>query len=286
MDRDGTLRLDLLDVYGKRLGEKVDVDLRHRTLSDNQLVRAVSASKRVLIKGLLGVPQGLYRVEVDPPSYLPVSYFVNLKASGITDLKIVFPIDPKKVKEVTFPEYQALPKDAQRILEDSDELLEGKKGEEFYNALDDIRRAGLLNIVTKANATPLSNGSTVLPYIQKIKGLRGDRFFVSVPKELREETKNSTAEGLFDSVSGALHHPPEGFSDAGSFKTEDSYGNLQLTFFMKGDDCVADIDIDDAAGLGHVFQVLRNWLTQRPTHPYDIHEILVFHQKLDRDTGL
>jgi hypothetical protein len=42
-----------------------------------------------------------------------------------------------------------------------------------------------------------------------------------------------------------------------------------------------DVDIDDAAGLGHVFQVLRNTLTGRPTHPYDIHEILVSYQQLD-----
>jgi hypothetical protein len=30
-----------------------------------------------------------------------------------------------------------------------------------------------------------------------------------------------------------------------------------------------------------VFQVLRNQLTNRPTHPYDIHELLHFYQKLD-----
>ncbi|HEX6176135.1 MAG TPA: hypothetical protein VF089_19165 [Candidatus Binatia bacterium] len=40
-------------------------------------------------------------------------------------------------------------------------------------------------------------------------------------------------------------------------------------------------DIDDAAGLEHVFQVVRNRLSGSPTHPYNIHEILVGHQKLD-----
>ena len=50
---------------------------------------------------------------------------------------------------------------------------------------------------------------------------------------------------------------------------------------MKGDSCLVDIDIDDAGGLGHVFQVLRNFLTRRQTHPFDIHEILVYRQKLD-----
>jgi len=39
--------------------------------------------------------------------------------------------------------------------------------------------------------------------------------------------------------------------------------------------------IDDAGGLEHVFQVLRNKLSGRPTHPYSIHEILVKFQQLD-----
>ncbi len=50
---------------------------------------------------------------------------------------------------------------------------------------------------------------------------------------------------------------------------------------MSGDECVVNVDIDDAAGLEHVFQVLRNTLSGRPTHPYDIHEILVSYQRLD-----
>jgi hypothetical protein len=82
-------------------------------------------------------------------------------------------------------------------------------------------------------------------------------------------------------VSAALHSPPAGFTAGGSFKTDDSYGNLQLTFWQSGDNWTADIDIDDAAGLEHVFQVLRNTLSGRPTHPYDIHEILIAHQEID-----
>jgi hypothetical protein len=105
-----------------------------------------------------------------------------------------------------------------------------------------------------------------------------------VDKELREEVKNSVNSGLFHSADGSLHHLPgefENFEPAGSFKTDDHFGNLQLTFFMKGNDCVADIDIDDAAGLGHIFQVLKNHFTGQPTHPYNIHEILMAYQHLD-----
>jgi hypothetical protein len=282
MAKDITLRLALSDVYGQPIPEKIDIILRHQVLSEISKVSA-NAAKKIDIAGLRGDPQGLYRIEVDPPSYQYVSQFINLKASGITQLALTLPIDPGKVKKVNFPAYAKLPKDLAPLLERSDKLLsfEGRKGKALYDAFDDIRRAGLLNIVAKARVTSLSNKKSVLSYIQELKELRGDRFFAVVPKELREETKNSVAEGVFHSVDGSLHHAPAGFTSAGSFKTPDHYGNLQLTFFMKGDDCVADIDIDDAGGLEHVFQVVRNKVSGQPTHPYNIHEILVSFQKID-----
>jgi hypothetical protein len=284
MPDDIKLRLDLVDVYGKRLGERVDIDLRHQMLSDHKVVRSVDASKKIIVSNLLGAPQGLYRVEIDPPAYLPVSQFVDMKASGFTDLEVTFPVDPKKVVSTTFRPFADL--DFQPLLEASDKVLGfvGLKGQELYTKLDDTRRAGLLNIAAKCRSTPLANGKTVLGYIQVLHELRGDRFFATVPKELREEVKHSVADDLFNPADQGLHHPPAGFvgfSNAGSFKTGEPAGNLQLSFFMKGDECLVDIDIDDAAGLGHVFQVLRNTLTGRPTHPFDIHEILVFRQKLD-----
>jgi hypothetical protein len=276
------LQLELLDVYGKPLKERVDVILRHQVLSE--VVKAsVNAANKVQITGLRGAPQGLYRIEVDPPSYQYISQFVNMKASGITPLSFTLPIDPAKVTKVNFPAYTKLPSDLKTLLDSSTRVFafEEKKGQELYDALDDIRRAGLLNIVAKTGFTPLTNGRSVLSYIQELSEIRGDRFFAKVPKELREETKNSVTQGLFRIADESLHHPPAGFSHAGSFKTPDHYGNLQLTFFMKGDDCVIDIDIDDAAGLEHVFQVVRNKVSGQPTHPYNIHEILVAHQKLD-----
>jgi hypothetical protein len=279
---DVKLQLDLVDVYGKPLGEKVDILLRHQVLSE-VMKASKPANKQVLIGGLRGAPQGLYKIEIDPPSYQFVAQFVNMKASGTTSASFQFPIDPAKVKRVNFQTYANLSTGLQTLLESSDKVLafEGKIGRQLYDALDDIRKAGMMNIVAKTEQTPLTNGRTVFSYIQKLNEIRGDRFFCVVPKELREETKNSVAEDLFDEAPSTLHHPPAGFDHAGSFKTPDRYGNLQLTFFMKGDDCVADIDIDDASGLEHVFQVVRNKLSGKPTHPYSIHEILVAHQKID-----
>jgi hypothetical protein len=282
-DRQGQLRLDLFDVHGKRIGGRVDVRLRHQVLSHTPVFNALDASKRIMIKDLFASPQGLYLVEIDPSAYLGVSHFVNIKSSGITDLPVTLPIDPRKVKSVDFPQYAKLPTDLRTLLERSDKILtfEGKKGQEVYDALDEIRKACLLNITAKCAAARLSNGKTVLPYIDKINELRGERFFAVVPRELREETKSSVADELFRTVSGALHRPPAGFEESGSFKTFDKYGNLQLTFFSKGDEWAVDIDIDDAAGLEHLFQVLDHKLTGRHTHPYDIHEILIARQQID-----
>ena len=282
MAENARLQLELRDVYGKFLGEKVDIILRHQVLSEVKKASPTVTAK-VEITGLRGAPQGLYRMEIDPPSYQYISQFVNMKASGITSRSITFPIDPGKVIKVNFQAYTKLSEDLQSLLEQSDKVLsfEGKKGKDLYDTLDDIRKAGLLNIATKTNATPLTNGRTVLSYIDRLNEIRGDRFFCDVPRELRSETKNSVAEGLFDKVSGSLHTPPLGFVHAESFKTPDKYGNLQLTFFTNGETFKADIDIDDAGGLEHVFQVLRNKLSGKPTHPYNIHEILVGHQHLD-----
>ncbi len=282
-DKQGQLRLSLVDVFDANIGGRVGVRLRHQVLSDSQVFNNLDASKRIKITNLFGAPQGLYRIEVDPQAYLPTSQFVNLKASDITDLKITFAVDPNKVTSVNFPEFATLPADTQTLLVNSDNILsfEGKSGEVLYDALDDIRRANVLNLTTKCAATPLSNGKTVLPSIQKILEIRGDRFFAVVPKELREETKHSALDGLFSDAPELLHTPPQGFSHAGSFKTKDTFGNLQLTYFMKGDDCVADIDIDPASGLEHLFQVIEHSITGNETHPYAVHEVLIQYQKLD-----
>jgi hypothetical protein len=282
-DPDGVLFLNLLNVYAERFDDSADLVLSHQTLSDRRVVRNVDTSKRLKVTGLFAVPQGLYRLEVDPLGYLPLSQFVNVNSDKGTALDLTFPVDPKKVSAVEFPEFADLPDQLQALLQVSDEVLgyEDRSGSDLYGALDAIRKAGMLNIAAKCRHTILPSGRSVLDYLQKLNECRGDRFFVNVPKQLREDTKNSMASGLFFEVPELLHRPPDGYSEAGSYKTSDHFGNLQLSFFCNGADWVADIDIDDAGGLEHLFQVLRNALENRATHPYDIHEILIFHQKID-----
>src|SRR4051794_26701681 len=98
MDRNGSLRLDLYDAYGKALGENIDIYLYHQTLSETMAVRNVPAAKSITVRNLMGTPQGRYRLFIDPPSYLPVSVFVNVSAGPKpTDLSLPFIVDPDKV---------------------------------------------------------------------------------------------------------------------------------------------------------------------------------------------
>jgi hypothetical protein len=284
VNRNGKLQLELVDVFGVRLAERVDIKLSHQELSDRRLVRSANARNRMRIGDLHAAPQGLYKLEVDPPSYLPVGQFVNIPATGMADRTLVLPVDPGKVVRVAFPEYSTLAR-GRDLLERSANVRDfpGLSGQSLYDRLDDIRRAGLLNILAKCGRTVLATGATVLSHLLELLELRGDRFYVKVPHRLREDVVNSIPEGGFHPVNGALHRPPDGYTRAGSYKTPDRYGNLQLTFFAgpAPDDWVADVDIDDAGGVEHVFQVLRNELTGRPTHPYAIHQILVRYQEID-----
>jgi hypothetical protein len=286
MAQNGKLRLELVDVYGKRLQEKVDISLRNLQLTHAPVLRGMDASKIINITDLFAGSQGVYQITIDSPSYHPVSRFVNVKTGGPTELTIPLPVDISKIVSVTFPSFPNLTKELRTLLTNSPNVFgfENNTGQALYDALDDIRRAGVLNIARKTLATRLNDTQPVLSLVKEIRELRGDRFFAFVDKQLREETKHNVNSGLFHPVPEILHSLPaqfEGFTHAGSFKTDDHFGNLQLTFFMRGDEFVADIDIDDAAGLGHIFQVLKNHFTGSPTHPYNIHEILVIHQHLD-----
>jgi hypothetical protein len=279
------LRLNLLDVYGRPIDEKVDILIRHTVLSEFFRF-AVDASGPIDITNLTGANYGPYKIEIDPPSFQMSQWFVNLKPSGITSADHTCAIDPKKVLGIQAPAYGGLPKDIKDLLSNSDQVsgYENTNGQVLYDALlkSPIPSAGLLNIICKCRTSPLGEGKTVLPAIAELTKIEGDRIFARVSRKLIDDTKDSVHLGLFHSVDGSLHPTPSGFKPAGSYKTSDHYGNLQLTFFANtAGDCLADIDIDDAAGIEHIFQVLHNAISGEPTNTYNIHEILMGYQGLD-----
>ena len=282
----GRLTLQVRDVNGDPVGEPVDISLQNQTLHDAPSLRQFDVSATKMLTGLNAFPNGTYRLEIDALSYHTVSRFISIPPDGNGAVAMTLPVNPKKVVRVVFPPYSALLDDARGLLERSPHVLnfDGLKGEALYNALDDLRKAGFLNLVAKANRTRFTtqpSAPSVLSFIQELTELRGDRFFAAIPVELRSETINNGNGTLFHEVSELLHDPPAGFTRARSFKTLDLYGNLQLSFFSSADGRFAvDMDIDDAQGFDHVFQVVGN-LFGGPTHPYNIHEILIATQELD-----
>ncbi len=89
----------------------------------------------------------------------------------------------------------------------------------------------------------------------------------------------------FDNVSGALHDPLEGYEMLEpSYKSRDEHTNIQVTLMQHTDtqELAADIDIDEARGLQHGFEVLRNKIGKRRTNPYLVREMLLAGDPLRR----
>ena len=284
MSGKGNVIFDFVDVYGDRIDERIDVTLKHKVLSQTLQKRDHRGTQRLKFTGLDSTQGGVFHVLVFPARYRPVSRFIRVLEDKTVQHSFVLPVDPDRVTRVDFPAYDDLGDDLKAVLQSSSvEGNENVQGEELYEALDDHRAAGLLNVYTKMKMTVFENGRDAFSYVSSLTRIRAQRFFAKVRKELRDEVKNSIAANLFHDVSGALHTPPPGFSPADSFKTRDRYGNLQLTFFSKPDtlEFIIDADIDDAQGIEHVFQVIRPLLTGKNTHPYDVHEILLAYQQID-----
>lgn len=285
MTRNARLTLELVDVYGNRLKDSVDIFLKHLELNHQPVIHNQDATKLITVIGLHEIPKGFYRIEITPNSYLPMRQFVNI-AAGTTDLKVQFAINSKKVRDVVFPQYSNLSANLQRVLTNT--ITNGLTGEALYLSLDNLAKAGLLNIACKSEVSILSNGRSIISYINELVEIRGDRFFAHLSNDLADDLANGLGKPLFEKADGSLHKLPKQYEKQHtlkkSYKTKDAFGNLQVTFFKNNLDnskYIVDIDIDDASGIGHIFQVLRNTLSGKPTHPYDIHEILLAHQKLD-----
>lgn len=277
------LTLDLNDVYGIRIKDKVDLFLKHTVLSHAPILKNMDASKRITITGLDFTQGGRYTLLIYPTKYRPVSRIVRVFEDQTTSESFFLPVDPAKVIGIDAPDFDALPEISKTILGASDiESYPGKRGAELYQAFDDIRKAGFLNITAKMLHTTFHNEHSSLSYLDSLTRLRGDRFFANVKKELRDEVINSISSNLFHKADESLHTPPPNFIHAGSYKTPEPAGNLQLTFFSNPATLafMIDTDIDDAQGLKHIFQVLSH-IGGGETNPYDIHEILIRSQKLD-----
>jgi hypothetical protein len=276
----GRLELNFVDVSGAPLADTLTIRLRHQVLHDERRVEGHDGRKRLAIADLHAEPQGVYALEVRAECYRPVSRFVTVRSGAQDAETVTMPIHPDRA-EAIFPEYDGLDPRVRSVLERSHNVVghEGMIGPALYEALSDHAAAGLLNIARKSLTMPFKGGADLMEFISLVE-IRRDRCFVDLPRAIHDQMVDLVEDDVFEPVDGSLHDPPAGFVRAGSFKTPDLFGNLQMTFFLSNGQCRADIDIDDANGLLHFFQVARNHLKDRTTHSYDIHQILVAHQHL------
>lgn len=284
MDAKGDLILNLVTTSGGRPKDAFDITLKHTVLSLSVKEEDLPASKTIRLTELDATQGGTYQLLIEPKRHRPVGCFIRIEEGRETPLNLTLAVRPDKVREVEFPKHAALLDDLKRAFAGSAVAgFEGGKGENLYQALDNVRRAGLLNIFAKMKATRLTDGRDTFSFIQSFTEIRQDRFFARADGELLVAVKRDAEKGLFQKAPKASHDEPDGFELAESYKTDDRYGNLQLTFSINPatEEIVVDADIDDANGIGHIFQVLSHFLTGKETHPYDIREILLQHQKIN-----
>ncbi len=210
-------------------------------------------------------PHNSYRVRVVCEGHAEVARNVG---GSVADVELSVPVDPSAVVGFRWPE--PLP-----------EIPGLTWGPELVE--DTTRVAAALNIWAKLWHTNLGM-MPAASYVAEVLEVRADRLIVRAAPALRDVLAAAAGgdEPTLDRVDGALHDPPDGYDLGDSYKTKDPHGNAQWTLFEAEDEAtaeatgelLADIDIDKARGIGHVFEVLDNALTHRTTDQVDVLALL------------
>jgi hypothetical protein len=227
-------------------------------------------------------PGTLYAVRLSADGFKPYA-FLQLMKSGTKNLpseaRVQLMANPKKVDGITAAAFGDLPPNFRRGLERAvmielaaeDRDLVGLSGAALYDAMGPLRKASLLNLVAKGRHL---SADRIASFVRAPAILRQDRCFAEVDPALHAKLARSDA---YKSAPAALHMPPPGFELMNSFKSRDAHANLQVTFMRKlaSDVIWADIDIDEASGFEHGFEVIRNAVTDGRTNPYLVRELLL-----------
>ena len=225
----------------------------------------------------------LYRVSIDARNYRSYSFFqriVENKVNKSADNQIRLVVNPRRVKDIQAPAFNRLHQGLQDFLkaakpivdEPEDGDLKGLAGAALYNALGPLRKAGLLNLFTKARH---ASSAGVFRFLEQetLLILRQDRLFSMIDPGVEKVLVDKE---IFKTAPNLLHKPLAGFDLHHSFKSRDDHANIQLTLMREAETgrLAADIDIDESAGLDHGFEVIRNTFQGR-TNPYLVRDLLV-----------
>jgi hypothetical protein len=218
----------------------------------------------------------LYTVQVFSRKHRTDGFVQRVAPAGEAETLRRLLIDPARVRGIHAPSFAELDRKLQEVLAASgidqiqDPSLPGRtlNGEPLYNRFSDPQKACLLNVAAKASHESSDN---VWQHVLSLRRLQQDRVFALVTAQCRTLVSSSPR---FMRVSGALHEPMPGFEPRESFKTRDAHANLQVSLMQSAGGWAADIDIDEASGVGHAFEVIRNRFGG-PTNPYQVRELLL-----------
>lgn len=282
-----TIRLKFVDVLGNALDDHsvvADIFDQHN-INHYQVTIPLNGETNVAIN-LQDAPGGVYRFELSPTNYQVIQFFLTLPPGGTVIRKkaVVFPVDPGRVTNISAPDFRQLDQKLQKFLNASSIALNGTdalSGEALYNSLPPRLKAALLNFFVKSSKTTLGQ-KTCFDFLasHSMVELDQDRMFAKIDGSLAEETGSSPD---FRTADFSLHKEIPPYKLFASFKTPDAEGNLQLTFSRNGttgDDYLVDLDIDEAEGIKHLFEVIHNLTTGQLTDPYNIREILMAAQEI------
>lgn len=291
----GTVRFDFKDVQRTGLNDEVTLTFDHFEMKSLNF-RKVCNQFPADVTGVVAAPRGGWTVFIQPRHYRPknVGVHINVPSNGVLPCEQFFFLNANRARP-TFPTATVVfskPEFGQLAQLLSNSNLFERTGTDLWQFLrtrEPLLAAGLLNLHARAQHASLPNGRTVFSYLQNLVEIRQDRLFAVVPEELHREVIHSTTtppdQRKFNPASGVLH-PFFGdytrLESDSSFKTPEDSGNLQVTFAKNPENqLLVDMDVDDAQGIKHAFDVLKHAFTGEETHPYDIHQILCWFYSLD-----
>lgn len=262
------MKVTAVDVYGDRL--KVDHVIT--------VVRLGGSTRHRKIANVPAGGRGSFEVDVTH------TYHVRVVADGYgkaavsalgteDDVTVIVPVSSSEVTGYSWPDP---PPEIPGI--DFGTLLEeggGPNGE--HDGRGGKRTATLLNIWAKLWATSLGL-TPAATFVQEVLEVRDDRIIARVSHELLEALELAESVGTLELADSSLHEPPDGYGNGPSFKTLEERAGLQVSLFIADDlegSLLADIDIDEARGIAHAFDVIGHHVTGRTTDPIEIHELLV-----------
>ena len=277
----GVLRLSIVDAYGRAMNGRAKLVLRSEDSGRVLRAAGVDVSRRLIVRGLSAQPDSRWLVEVEIPRYRPVRWVVRtVPWKEDTTTEIFVPVDPKAVQTPVFPAYAALSPLARQWC---DGASVGVSGRSAYQGMPALHKAHLLNCAARVSALPIREDLTLGQLLQSIGAglvdVRADRLRVRLPNDaatLALSSENSP----FVPVPAALHTPSAGYSLVASGKTRDPLLPFQLTLFKGDADHELELEFDETQGLTCVFRVERTGYSGQ-TDPYDVHELLVRHQRVD-----